>query len=163
MKISVTVNGREYTRHVEGTPTLLRFLREDLGLTGTKEGCEAGECGACTVFLDGRTVNSCLVLAAEADGAVIETIEGEASGGELSPIQEAFARHFAVQCGYCTGGMIMSVRRLLGDNPRPTVEEIRDAIEGNLCRCTGYEQIIEAVLDASGQLAEATREDLRYV
>ena len=163
MKISVTVNGREYTRDVEGTPTLLRFLRENLGLTGTKEGCEAGECGACTVFLDGRTVNSCLVMAAEADGAVIETIEGEASGGVLSPIQEAFARHFAVQCGYCTGGMIMSVRRLLADNPRPTVEEIRDAIEGNLCRCTGYEQIIEAVLDASGQLPETTREDLRYV
>jgi aerobic-type carbon monoxide dehydrogenase small subunit (CoxS/CutS family) len=163
MKISVTVNGREYTRVVEGSPTLLRFLRENLGLTGTKEGCEAGECGACTVFLDGRTVNSCLVMAAEADGAIIETIEGEASGGGLSPIQEAFARHFAVQCGYCTGGMIMSVRRLLQDNPRPTVEEIRDAIEGNLCRCTGYEQIIEAVLDASGQLAEATREDLRYV
>ena len=163
MKISVTVNGREYTRELEGSPTLLRFLREDLGLTGTKEGCEAGECGACTIFLDGRTVNSCLVMAAEADGAVIETIEGEASGGVLSPIQEAFARHFAVQCGYCTGGMIMSVRRLLADNPRPTVEEIRDAIEGNLCRCTGYEQIIEAVLDASGQLPEATREDLRYV
>jgi aerobic-type carbon monoxide dehydrogenase small subunit (CoxS/CutS family) len=163
MKISVTVNGGEYTREVEGSPTLLRFLREDLGLTGTKEGCEAGECGACTVFLDGRTVNSCLVMAAEADGAVIETIEGEASGGVLSPIQEAFARHFAVQCGYCTGGMILSVRRLLADNPRPTVQEIRDAIEGNLCRCTGYEQIIEAVLDASGQLPETTREDLRYV
>jgi len=163
MRISVTVNGREYTREVEGSPTLLRFIRENLGLTGTKEGCEAGECGACTVFLDGRTVNSCLVLAAEADGAVIETIEGEASGAELSPIQEAFARHFAVQCGYCTGGMIMSVRRLLADNPQPTAEEIRDAIEGNLCRCTGYEQIIEAVLDVSGQLAETTREDLRYV
>ena len=163
MEISVTVNGRAYTRDVDGSSTLLRFLRENLGLTGTKEGCEAGECGACTVFLDGRTVNSCLVMAAEADGAVIETIEGEASGGGLSPIQEAFARHFAVQCGYCTGGMIMSVRRLLADNPRPTVEEIRDAIEGNLCRCTGYEQIIEAVLDASGQLAETTREDLRYV
>jgi aerobic-type carbon monoxide dehydrogenase small subunit (CoxS/CutS family) len=163
MKITVTVNGGEYTRDVEGAPTLLHFLREDLGLTGTKEGCEAGECGACTVSLDGRTVNSCLVMAAEADGAVIETIEGEAPDGELSPIQEAFARHFAVQCGYCTGGMVMSVRRLLQDNPRPTVEEIRDGIEGNLCRCTGYQQIIEAVLDVSGQLAEETEEDLRYV
>jgi aerobic-type carbon monoxide dehydrogenase small subunit (CoxS/CutS family) len=163
MRITVTVNGGEYTREVQGTPTLLHFLREDLGLTGTKEGCEAGECGACTVFLDGRTVNSCLVMAAEADGAVIETIEGEATDDGLSPIQEAFSRHFAVQCGYCTGGMVMSVKRLLQDNPRPTVEEIRDGIEGNLCRCTGYQQIIEAVLDVSGQLAEDTEEDLRYV
>jgi aerobic-type carbon monoxide dehydrogenase small subunit (CoxS/CutS family) len=163
MKISVTVNGHEYTRVLEGSPTLLRFLREDLALTGTKEGCEAGECGACTVFLDGQTVNSCLVMAAEADGAVVETIEGEAGDSGLSPIQEAFARHFAVQCGYCTGGMIMSVRRLLQDNPTPTVEEIREGIEGNLCRCTGYQQIIEAVLDLSGQLPEGTREDLKYV
>ncbi len=163
MRISVTVNGGEYTREVQGTPTLLHFLREDLGLTGTKEGCSAGECGACTVFLDGRTVNSCLVMAAEADGAVIETIEGEAGDEGLSPIQDAFARHFAVQCGYCTGGMVMSVKRLLQDNPRPTVEDIREGIEGNLCRCTGYQQIIEAVLDVSGQLAEETEEDLRYV
>jgi aerobic-type carbon monoxide dehydrogenase small subunit (CoxS/CutS family) len=163
MKISVTVNGGEYTREVQGTPTLLHFLREDLGLTGTKEGCEAGECGACTCNLDGNTVNSCLVMAAEADGAVVETIEGEAQDGELSAIQAAFARHFAVQCGYCTAGMVMSIKRLLQDNPRPTVEEIRDGIEGNLCRCTGYQQIIEAVLDVSGQLAEDTEEDLRYV
>ena len=163
MNISVTVNGSEYMREVDGARTLARFLREDVGLTGTKEGCEAGECGACTVLLDGQTVNSCLVLAAEADGAVVETIEGEATQGELSSIQEAFGRHFAVQCGYCTPGMIMSVRRLLEDNPRPTVEEIREGIEGNLCRCTGYQQIIEAVLDVSGQLAETTREDLRHV
>ncbi|HTP21839.1 MAG TPA: (2Fe-2S)-binding protein [Solirubrobacteraceae bacterium] len=163
MKISVTINGREYTRKVDGSLTLLRFLREELGLTGTKEGCEAGECGACTVVLDGRTVNSCLVLAAEADGATVETIEGEAGDTGLSSIQEAFARHFAVQCGYCTGGMIMSVRRLLQDNPRPTVEEIREGIEGNLCRCTGYQQIIEAVLDVSGQLDQATSEELKHV
>jgi carbon-monoxide dehydrogenase small subunit len=163
MNISVTVNGREYTREVEGVRTLSRFLRDDLGLTGTKEGCEAGECGACTVLLGGRAVNSCLVLAAEADGAEVRTIEGEARDGRFAPIQDAFARHFAVQCGYCTAGMIMSVRRLLEDNPRPTVEEIRDGIEGNLCRCTGYQQIIEAVLDVSGQLAGATREDLKHV
>jgi aerobic-type carbon monoxide dehydrogenase small subunit (CoxS/CutS family) len=163
MNISVTVNGREYTREVDGFRTLARFLREDLGLTGTKEGCEMGECGACTVLLDGRTVNSCLVLAAEADGATVETIEGEATDAGLSAIQEAFARHFAVQCGYCTGGMIMSVRRLLQDNPHPTVEEIREGIEGNLCRCTGYQQIIEAVLDVSGQLDEATSEELKHV
>jgi carbon-monoxide dehydrogenase small subunit len=115
------------------------------------------------VLLGGRAVNSCLVLAAEADGAEVRTIEGEARDGRFSPIQDAFARHFAVQCGYCTAGMIMSVRRLLEDNPRPTVEEIRDGIEGNLCRCTGYQQIIEAVLDVSGQLAGATREDLKHV
>jgi aerobic-type carbon monoxide dehydrogenase small subunit (CoxS/CutS family) len=163
MKISVTVNGCDYTRDVDGSLTLLRLLREDLGLTGTKEGCEAGECGACTVLLDGRTVNSCLVLAAEADGAVVETIEGEATDAELSAIQEALARHFAVQCGYCTGGMVMSIRRLLQDNPHPTVVEIREGIEGNLCRCTGYQQIIEAVLDVSGQLDESTSEELKYV
>ena len=121
MRISVTVNGREYEREVEGSPTLLSFLREDLGLTGTKEGCAAGECGACTVFLNGRTVNSCLVLAAEADGAAVETIEGEAGDGELSAIQAAFARHFAVQCGFCTGGMIMSVRDCCRTTPsRPS-------------------------------------------
>jgi carbon-monoxide dehydrogenase small subunit len=163
MDISVSVNGCDYTVEVNDCRTLARFLREDLGLTGTKEGCEAGECGACTVLLDGRPVNSCLVLAAEADGAEVQTVEGEAHGSELSAIQEAFARHFAVQCGYCTGGMIMSIRRLLQDNPHPTVEEIREGIEGNLCRCTGYQQIIEAVLDASGQLDEATREDLKHV
>ena len=163
MKISVTVNGHEYTREVEGSPTLLSFIREDLGLTGTKEGCDAGECGACTVFLDGRTVNSCLVLAAEADGAEIETIEGEAGDAGLSAIQKAFGRHFAVQCGYCTGGHDHVGPRLLQDNPKPTVEEIREGIEGNLCRCTGYEQIIEAVLDVSGQLAEDTRGGLKYV
>jgi len=163
MDISVTVNGREYTREVDGFRTLARFLREDVGLTGTKEGCEMGECGACTVLLDGRTVNSCLVLAAEADGATVETIEGEAADAGLSAIQDAFARHFAVQCGYCTGGMIMSVRRLLQDNPHPTVDEIREGIEGNLCRCTGYQQIIEAVLDVSGQLDEATSQELKHV
>lgn len=151
MRISVKVNGGIYERDVVEHRTLLRFLREDLGFTGTKEGCGAGECGACTVIMDGRTVNSCMVLAVEADGCTIETIEGEASAGKLSAIQEAFDRHHAVQCGYCTGGMILTVRDLLARNPKPSVEEIKEGIEGNFCRCTGYQQIIEAVIDASGQ------------
>ena len=151
MRIKLTVNGRAYEREVQPHMTLLRFLREDLGLTGTKEGCGAGECGACTVILDGRSVNSCMVLAAEVDGSSVETIEGEAKEGRLSAIQEAFDRHHAVQCGFCTSGMVMSVRDLLVRNPKPDVEEIKEGIEGNFCRCTGYQQIIEAVLDASGQ------------
>jgi aerobic-type carbon monoxide dehydrogenase small subunit (CoxS/CutS family) len=150
--VNVTVNGKKYKRDVEASKTLLRFLREDLGLTGTKEGCGAGECGACTVFLDGRTVNSCMVLAAELDGSAIETIEGEAVDGRLSAIQEAFDRHHAIQCGYCSAGMVLSVRELLRLNPKPTVDQIKEGIEGNFCRCTGYQQIIEAVLDVSGQL-----------
>ena len=162
MRITVNVNGRSYERDIEGHETLLRFLREDLGLTGTKEGCGAGECGACTVFMDGRTVNSCMVLAAEADGCLIETIEGEAKEGKLSAIQEAFDRNHAVQCGYCTGGMVMSVRELLHRNPKPTIDEIKEGIEGNFCRCTGYQQIIEAVLDASGQLGPANKGELKY-
>jgi aerobic-type carbon monoxide dehydrogenase small subunit (CoxS/CutS family) len=163
MKIVTTVNGHVYEREIEAHWTLLRFLRDSVGLTGTKEGCAAGECGACTVILNGKTVNSCLVLAAEADGAVLDTIEGEAKSGELSTIQRAFARHHAVQCGFCTGGMVMSVRDLLERNPKPTVAEIKDGIEGNFCRCTGYQQIIEAVLDASGQLTPETKGELRYV
>jgi aerobic-type carbon monoxide dehydrogenase small subunit (CoxS/CutS family) len=163
MRISVTVNGRVYERDVAEHRTLLGFLRDDIGLTGTKEGCGAGECGACTVFLNGQTVNSCMVLALEADGAAVKTIEGEARDGELSAIQRAFARHHAVQCGYCTGGMVMSVRELLQRNPKPTVEEVKDAIEGNFCRCTGYQQIIEAVLDVSGQLTTATKGELQRV
>jgi carbon-monoxide dehydrogenase small subunit len=132
--------------------TLLRFIREDLGLTGTKEGCGAGECGACTVYMNGKTVNSCMVLAAEADGAVIETIEGEAADGMLSGLQQAFDRNHAVQCGFCTPGMLMSAKELIHNHPKPTVEQIKEGLEGNLCRCTGYQQIIEAVLDATGQL-----------
>jgi len=163
MRISVTVNGRVYDRDIEEHLTLLRFLREELALTGTKEGCAAGECGACTVFLNGVTVNSCLVLAAEADGAVVETIEGEAGGEGLSAIQEAFVRHHAVQCGYCTGGMILSIRDLLRANPTPSVAEIKEGIEGNFCRCTGYQQIIEAVLDASGQLTAESKGELQHV
>ena len=154
MKIKLTVNGQEYERDVEENRTLLHFLREELGFTGTKEGCGAGECGACTVFLDGQTVNSCMVLAVEADGLRVETIEGEAKDGKLSEIQEAFHEHQAVQCGYCTAGMVMSVRELIQRNPKPSVEEIKTGIEGNFCRCTGYEQIIEAVQDVTGQLKQ---------
>ncbi len=160
MQINLTINGNEYNREVDEHRNLLHFLREDLGLTGTKEGCGAGECGACTVIMDGEPVNSCLVLAAEADGSEIETIEGEAREGELSDLQQALHEHHAVQCGFCTPGMIMSIKDLLRRNSKPGEDEIRQAIEGNLCRCTGYEQIIEAVLDLTGQLDE--REELNY-
>ncbi len=157
MRVSTTVNGIGYERDIEEHWTLLRFLRESIGLTGTKEGCGAGECGACTVFLNGKTINSCLALAVEADGATIETIEGEAKDGELSALQTAFASHQAVQCGFCTGGMTLSLRDLLARNPKPTTAEIKEAIEGNFCRCTGYQQIVEAALAASGQLDEASK------
>lgn len=163
MKVSVTVNGLAYEREVAEHWTLLRFLRESIGLTGTKEGCAAGECGACTVILNGKSVNSCLALAVEADGGTIHTIEGESKQGQLSEIQAAFAKHHAVQCGFCTGGMVMSVRDLLARNPKPSVDEIKAGIEGNFCRCTGYEQIVEAVLDASGQLDEDSKGGLEYV
>lgn len=163
MRISVTVNGHAYERDVPEHWTLLRFLREDLGLTGTKEGCAAGECGACTVLLNDVTVNSCLVLATEADGSRVQTIEGEAGPDGLSDIQAAFARNHAVQCGYCTGGMILSVRDLLRRNPRPSVDEIKEGIAGNFCRCTGYQQVIEAVLDVSGQLPADAEGGLRRV
>ncbi len=154
MRIRVRVNGREYHQEAPDHWTLLRFLREGLGLTGTKEGCGAGECGACTIIMDGRTVNSCLVLAPEADGATIETIEGQAEGGKLTRLQEALHKHHAVQCGFCTPGMVMSIEAFLRVNPRPTVAEIKEAIEGNFCRCTGYQQIIEAVQEVTGQRQE---------
>jgi carbon-monoxide dehydrogenase small subunit len=162
ISIQVTINGRSYERQVEESRTLLHFLREDVGMTGTKEGCGAGECGACTVILNGKAVNSCLVLAAEVDGGQIETIEGEAKDGELSELQRAFDRHHAVQCGFCTPGMIMVVKELLRRNPHPTREQILEGIEGNFCRCTGYQQILEAVLDVTGQL-EGNKGELRYV
>ena len=161
MKIKLTVNGREYTKNVAEYKTLLYFIREDIGLTGTKEGCGAGECGACTVIMNGKTVNSCLVLAVEANGAEIETVEGEAKNGKLSKLQETFHRHQAVQCGFCTPGMLMSVKAYLRENPKPTEHEIREAIEGNFCRCTGYKQIIEAILDYTGQLKK--KEELKHV
>ena len=161
MKLTVTVNGQLYEREVKEHRTLLNFLRYDLGLIGTKGGCEAGECGACTVHVDGTVLKSCLVLAAECNGSVIETIEGEAKEDKLSDIQAAFAKHHATQCGFCTPGMIMSVKDLLKRHPKPTRAEIMHGIEGNFCRCTGYEQIIEAVEEASGQRTD--KEDLDYV
>ena len=161
MRIKLKVNGILLERDIQENITLLRFLREELGFTGTKEGCGAGECGACTVIMDNKTVNSCLVLAAEADGKEIETIEGESRDGKLSPLQESFLKHHSVQCGFCTPGMIMSLKLLLKNNPKPNEEEIKSAIEGNFCRCTGYTQIIEAVKDVTGQLE--VKEELEYV
>ncbi len=150
MRIQLTVNGLGYERDCAEHRTLLRFLREDLGLMGTKEGCGMGECGACTVIMNGRAVNSCMVLAVEADGATIRTIEGEADGPSLSDIQKAFERNHAVQCGFCTAGMVMSVKELLSEHPKPSADQVKEAIEGNFCRCTGYTQIVEAVLDLTG-------------
>ena len=137
---------------IESHLTLLQVLRDRLGLTGTKEGCGMGECGACTVLLDGKTVNSCIYPALEAEGKNVTTIEGVADArGGLHPIQKAFVEYGAVQCGFCTPGMVLSAKALLDENPKPTEEEIRNGIAGNLCRCTGYLQIVEAIKAASGQ------------
>jgi carbon-monoxide dehydrogenase small subunit len=149
--IHLKVNDEEYTVAVEPDKTLLWLLREELNLTGTKEGCGAGECGACTVIFNGKAVNSCLVLAVEAEGAEVYTIESEARGGRLSELQQAFIEHNALQCGFCTPGMIMAARALLNQNPNPTEEEIKEAIEGNLCRCTGYVPIVEAIKAAAAK------------
>jgi carbon-monoxide dehydrogenase small subunit len=143
--IKLTVNGTPWEGRVAPDVTLLRFLRERLALTGAKEGCGIGECGACTVLVDGRPVNACMMLAVEADGASLRTIEGEADPERLSALQQAFIDHHAVQCGFCTPGMIISAQALLERNPRPSEEEIIEAISGNLCRCTGYTAIIAAV------------------
>ncbi|MBU2498976.1 MAG: (2Fe-2S)-binding protein [Proteobacteria bacterium] len=144
-KITIHVNGRPYEARVQPWRTLLEFLREDLQLTGTKEGCGQGECGSCTVIMGGKTVNSCLVLAAEADKQEIMTIEGLAEGERLHPIQEAFVAQAGMQCGFCTPGMVVSAKALLDRNPNPTEEEIREGISGNFCRCTGYTKIIESI------------------
>ena len=155
MKICCTVNGRPVEREIDAEARLLVVLREGLHLTGTKEGCGDGECGACTVLLDGAAVNSCLVLAAQADGKEIVTIEGLAGpGDDLHPIQAAFVEAGGVQCGFCTPGFIMSTVALLTANPDPTDEEIRTALEGNLCRCTGYEKILDAVRLAADRMRE---------
>ena len=143
--ISLNVNGEDYSIRVSDNRTLLQAIRDDLGLTGTKEGCGVGECGACTVLVDGQPVNSCLVLAVEMDGREISTVEGLARDGALDPLQQAFIEEGAVQCGFCTPGMLMTAKGLLNKNPAPTEDEIRSAIEGNLCRCTGYEPIVRAI------------------
>jgi carbon-monoxide dehydrogenase small subunit len=147
--INLKVNGEIYEVAVEPRKTLLDIIRDDLGLTGTKKGCDQGECGSCTVIFNGKAVNSCLVLAVEAEGKDVLTIEGLAKGTKLHPIQEAFINHGAIQCGFCTPGMIMSAKVLLDKNPNPTEKEVRDAIGGNLCRCTGYVKIVEAILAAT--------------
>ena len=149
--LKVQVNGRLYERGVSAKTTLAEFLREELNLTGTKLGCGEGECGACTVLLDGEPVSSCCVLALEAEGHAVETIEGLAKGHELHPIQQSFIEKGAVQCGFCTPGMVLSSKALLASNPHPTEHEIRSALSGNLCRCTGYQKIVEAVQDAAAK------------
>jgi carbon-monoxide dehydrogenase small subunit len=147
--VSVTVNGRAYTREVEPRLLLVHFLRDELGLTGTHVGCDTSSCGACTVRLDGETVKSCTLFAFQADGHEVQTIEGLARNGELHPLQRAFNEQHALQCGYCTPGMIMAATEILERNPDPSDEEIRKALEGNLCRCTGYQNIVEAVKAAA--------------
>jgi aerobic carbon-monoxide dehydrogenase small subunit len=155
-RISVTVDGAKYADDVEPRMLLVHFLRERLGKTGTVVGCDTSNCGACTVHLDGRSVKSCNVLAVQADGSDVTTIEGLAQGGELHPMQAAFHECHALQCGYCTPGMIMQSIDLLNENPKPSEEEIRSGLEGNLCRCTGYHNIVRAVQTASGQATSAS-------
>ena len=144
-KIKLSINGERRELAVEGYRTLLDTLRNEAGLTGTKKGCDVGDCGACTVILDGKPVCSCLVLAIEADGAAVQTIEGLGRNGKLHPLQESFVRYGGAQCGFCTPGMLMMAKALLDANPTPSEEEIRFAIAGNVCRCTGYTKIIEAI------------------
>jgi carbon-monoxide dehydrogenase small subunit len=147
--IRLSVNGESCEFPVEPKKTLLDFLREDLGLTGTKKGCDNGECGACTVLLNGRPVNACLVLAVETDGQEVLTIEGLADGPRLHPLQQAFIQQGAVQCGYCSPGMILTAKALLDENPRPTEMEVKKAIAGNLCRCGTYSKVVKAVLSVA--------------
>ncbi len=153
--INFSINGTQKSLAVPSNLTLLHMIRENLALTGTKNGCEAGECGACTVLLNGEPVNSCMVLAAECDGAEIMTIEGLTASGEIQKLQESFKALNAIQCGFCTPGMLISAYALLKRNPNPDESEIREALVGNLCRCTGYERIIQAVQDAAGEKKDA--------
>src|SRR5215472_12984434 len=147
--ISLVVNGEREEADVEPRLLLVHFLRERLGLTGTNVGCDSTSCGACTVLLDGESVKSCTVLAVQADGTAVTTIEDVARDGELDPLQAAFQRHHGLQCGFCTPGMVMAATSLLRENPNPTEEEVRLGLEGNLCRCTGYQGIVDAVLEAA--------------
>jgi aerobic carbon-monoxide dehydrogenase small subunit len=149
--ITVTVNGQQHVGEVEPRQLLVYFLRESLGLTGTHVGCDTSNCGACTVHLDGEAVKSCTVLAAQVDGAEVTTIEGMGSDGELHPLQAAFWEHHGLQCGYCTPGMIMAAAGLLAHNSSPSEEDVREALAGNLCRCTGYQNIVKAVMAAAGE------------
>ena len=149
MKISVTVNGTVHDSEVEPRTLLVHYVREALGLTGTNIGCDTSSCGACSVHLDGEAVKSCTVLAVQADGRSVTTIEGMATDGELHPMQKAFMQNHGLQCGYCTPGMVMAATSLLRENPNPTEEEVRIGLEGNLCRCTGYHNIVKSVLAAA--------------
>jgi len=151
-KIQITLNGKKTSVEVQAHRLLLDLLRDEIGLTGTKEGCGTGDCGACTVLLNGKPVNSCLILSGELDGAEIVTIEGLKIGPELHPVQKAFIQDGGAQCGYCTPGMLMMSKALLEENPNPTEEDIRFALSGNLCRCTGYAKIVQAVQDAAAEL-----------
>ena len=149
VNVSVEVNGTRYERAIEPRLLLVHFLRDELGLTGTHVGCDTSNCGACTVHLNGEAVKSCTVLTVQADGSAVTTIEGIGTVDDLHPVQEAFWEHHGLQCGYCTPGMIMAAAGLLAENPTPTEDEVRHALEGNLCRCTGYHNIVKAVLDAA--------------
>jgi len=155
-QVAVTVNGVVREAEVEPRTLLVYFLRETLGLTGTNVGCDTSSCGACTVLLDGESVLSCTLLAAQADGREVMTIEGMASDGQMHPLQEAFHRNHGLQCGYCTPGMIMAAASFLRENPSPTEEEVREALQGNLCRCTGYQNIVRSILDAAGRMSGAS-------
>jgi aerobic carbon-monoxide dehydrogenase small subunit len=143
--IKVSVNGTEYERDVDARKLLIHFIRDDLDLTGSHIGCDTGNCGACSVIVDGTLVKSCMMLAVQADGTKIETVEGLADGDELTPLQKAFSEHHALQCGYCTPGMLMSATALLRENPSPSEDQIKKALQGNICRCTGYWNIFDAV------------------
>ena len=147
--ITATVNGDSYEREVDARKLLIHFIRDDLDLTGSHIGCDTGNCGACSVIVDGTLLKSCMMLAIQADGASIETVEGLGADGELNSLQQAFGEHHALQCGYCTPGMLMSAKALLDENPEPTEGEIRRAIQGNICRCTGYVNIVEAIAAAA--------------